>query len=129
MSDQSMATLIESQSLMIKQLEAKDKRIRFLEFILEQRGRETLKRFDPKQVELMVGKVYQVFLENPGRGLSYDEVGEEFKRLWHFHSEHIPQRVRDLRKAGKVWSDDSSGVVRFYLTLAKTTVENSTEVC
>ena len=106
------ATLIESQSLLVKQLEAKDKqleaqkrRIEFLEFVLEQRGRETVKRFDPKQVELMVGKVYQVFLENPGRGLTYDEVGEEFERLWRFHSEHLPQRVRDLRKTGKVWSD------------------------
>lgn len=129
MSEQGMATLIESQKLLVEQLKAKDRRISYLEFVLEQRGHETLKRFDPKMVEQMYGKVYQVFLENPGRGLTYEEVGEEFERLWHFHTEHTQQRVRDLFRDKKVWRDhDEKGTVRYYLTLAKTTVETCTEV-
>ena len=135
MSDQ-MAILIKSQSLLVNQLDVKDKqleaqrrRIEFLEFVLEQRGRETLKQFDPKQTEQMYGKVYQVFLENPGRGLTYEEVGEEFERLWHFHTEHTQQRVRDLFRDGKVWRDhDESGAVQYYLTLVKSIVENPVEV-
>lgn len=118
-----VVTLIESNAALVKQLEAKDKRIRFLEYILEQRFRETKSQFDPKQVEEMKGKVYALFLSTPSISFSYEEAEAEFQAVYGFRSANVGQRLRDLRQEGKLWSDEQEGKVRFRLKLAEVTVK------
>jgi hypothetical protein len=60
-----------------------------------------------------------VFLDNAGIGFTYDDFRPAFKERWRFDSEHLPQRLRDLRQAGLIWSTDHGGTtpVTFYLKL------------
>lgn len=114
---QKLVDLLDGQQ---KLLEAKDRRIKHLEFLLGQRTRETLKRYDQikPRLDRMKGRVLQVFLEHPGEGLSYPDVNDLFKQKYRFESAHIPQRVRDLFAEGKVWkSPDDEGTMRYYLKL------------
>jgi hypothetical protein len=109
-------------------LEAKDKRIRQLEYVLEQRYRETKRQFDPDKLEEMKGKVYQIFLANPGVGFTYEEAEDDFERTYGFRSANVGQRMRDLRQEDKLWSTEETiecstkKKVRFYLKLAEVTV-------
>jgi hypothetical protein len=120
MTELSLAGSIETNAYLVRQLEAKDKQIRHLNFILEQRYRETKRQFDPSKLEEMKGKVYQIFLASPGVGFTYEEAEEEFERMYGFKSANVGQRMRDLRqeKPPKLWSSDEEGKVRFYLRLA-----------
>ena len=118
MTELSLAGSIETNAYLVRQLEAKEKRIRQLEFILEQRYRETKRQFDPAKLEEMKAKVYQLFLASPGVGFTYEEAEEEFERMYGFKSANVGQRCRDLRQEGKLWSSDEEGKVRFYLRLA-----------
>ena len=121
---ESLVTTIETNAYLVRQLEAKQKRIDQLEFILEQRYRETKRQFDPGKLEEMKGKVYEIFRANPGIGFSYEEAEEEFERLFKFHSSNVGQRIRDLRQEDKLWScPDEKGKVRFYLKLAEIKME------
>jgi hypothetical protein len=110
-------SLIEGQALLVRQLEAKQKRIDHLEFILEQRVRATKNEFNPDSINAMCQKVYAVFQANPGIGFTYDEFPVAFKDYHGWANEHLPQRIRDLRQAGLVWSDEESTPKRFYLKL------------
>lgn len=119
MSSQSLVNLIEANAVLTHQLEAKDKRIRQLEFILDQRVRETKRMYDPSHIEQMKDRVYRLFLACPGLGFTYEEAEDEFEAIYGFRSANVGQRMRDLRQDGKLWSSDENGKVRFYLKLAK----------
>ena len=117
-------SLIETNALLSRQLEAKQKRIEYLEMILQQRHIETRRSFNPDKIEEMVEKVYLLWLEaTPGTGFNYEEAQEEFYQRYRFRSACVPQRMRDLRKEGRLWSkeSDDSGKVTFYLTLKENT--------
>jgi hypothetical protein len=112
-----ITTLIETNALQAKQIEAQRRRIERLEYILEQRVRATKNSFDPDKVNKMCRLVYEVFLANPGIGFTYDEFPTAFKDLHGWSNEHLPQRIRDCRQMGLVWSDETSDPKRFYLKL------------
>lgn len=117
---QEFVKLIEANAILSRQLEAKEKRIRTLEFLLEQRFRETKRQYDPEHVEEMKDRVYRLFLDRAGVSFTYEEAEAEFQHVYGFRSANVPQRLRDLRKEGKLWSaDNESGKVRFYLKLAE----------
>jgi len=59
---ESLVTTIETNAYLVRQLEAKQKRIDHLEFVLEQRGRETKRQYNPEQNDEMKEKVYKIFL-------------------------------------------------------------------
>ncbi len=119
MTKTTLTTLIEANAMLTHQLEAKEKRIQHLEYIIEQRSRETKRQYDPKNFDEMKAKVYKIFRENSGVGFTYEEAQKEFKEMFKFDSSNVPQRIRDLRQEGKLWSDDSEGKVRFYLKLVE----------
>ena len=115
-----LASLIEGNALLVKQLTAKEKRIQFLEFILQQRTAATVAKFNPKDHDAMYNRVYQVFLARPSVGLSYEDVEEAFEEDYRFHSANTGQRVRDLFRDGLVWkAEDEKGRMRYYLKLEK----------
>lgn len=119
---ESLVITIETNAYLVRQLEAKQKRIDHLEFILEQRYRETKRQYDPEKFGEMKRKIYEgIFLNNPGIGFTYEEIATEFNRLYKFESEFLGPRLRELRKENKIWSDDSDGTkkVRFYLKVAE----------
>ncbi len=127
-----LTSLIEANAMLTQQLEAQRKRIQFLEtrneyleFILEQRIEKTTEQFNPKDHDAMYNRVYSVFLKRPGQGLTYEMIEEQFEKDFRFHSANTGQRVRDLRRDGKVWSSDKDGKVKFYLKL----VEAETSTC
>lgn len=118
LSNESM--LIEANATLTKQLQAKEKRIRYLEFILEQRAEITRKKWNPRNVAEMLEKVYRVFVLNPGVGFTYEEAEREFQSVWHFHSAFVGPRMRDLFREGKLWrgrDENGKGKVRYYLKL------------
>jgi len=114
-------TLIEANAILAKQLEAKEKRIRYLEFILEQRYQATKKKYNPEKIAAMCRRCYEVFLDAPaGTGFTETEFLDAFFRKWQFKSAHLPQRLRDLVKPpySLLWrAKDDEGNVRFYLKL------------
>ena len=115
-----VASLIEANGFLVKQLAAKEKRIQILEFVLAQRTRETQAKFNPKDHDLMYNRVYQVFLDRAGVGLSYEDVEAAFEEDFRFHSANTGQRVRDLFRDGLVWkAEDEKGKMRYYLKLVK----------
>jgi hypothetical protein len=119
----SIVTLIEANAALTRQLEAKQKRIDFLEFVLQQRAQETQKSFNPAAMGVMCQKCYTVFLEHSGVGYTYEEFNDAFKDRWQFESAHLPQRLRDLRQMNLIWSTDHDGStpVTFYLKLKEKT--------
>lgn len=120
MSELSLAGSIETNAYLVRQLEAKEKRIQHLEFVLEQRVRETKRMYDPKHIDEMKDKVYRLFLACPALGFTYEEAEQEFQTAYGFRSANVGQRMRDLRQEGKLWSSDEEGKVKFYLKLAET---------
>jgi hypothetical protein len=94
----SLKSLIEANAQLKKQLEAANRRIEWLEFILEQRVRETKSQYDPGHIEEMKDKVYKMFLANPGVFFSYVEANNEFKDMYGFESADIGRRIRSLRE-------------------------------
>jgi hypothetical protein len=114
-----LVTLIEANAVLTRQLEAKQRRIEHLEYILEQRLRETKRQFNPELIDEMKSKVYRIFLANVGRGFTYEEAESEFEAMFGFHSANVGQRIRDLRQERKLWSDDKDGKVRFFLKLVE----------
>jgi hypothetical protein len=119
--DKTIADLIGSNAALAQQLNAKQKRIDHLEMVLQQRHIETRRAFDPDKINEMIEKVYLLWLEaSPGTGFTYEEAQEEFYQKWRFRSSCVPQRMRDLRKEGRLWSKEdpsNSDKVTFYLTL------------
>jgi len=115
---------IETNAYLVRQLQAKERRIQQLEFILEQRYRETKRQFDSDKIDEMKSKVYQIFLANQGIGFTYEEAEDEFERMFGYRSANVGQRMRDLRQEGKLWSTEeqieysTKKKVRFYLKLA-----------
>jgi hypothetical protein len=113
-----IVNLIESNARLTRQLEAKQKRVEYLEMVLQQRQIETKRAFDPSKINEMVNKVYLLWLEGePGVGFTYEEAEEEFYQKWRFKSSNVGQRMRDLRQDGKLWSKEVDGKVTFFLTL------------
>lgn len=113
-----IVSLIETNFALTKQLEAKQKRIDHLEFVLEQRHIETRRAFDPDKIDEMKNKVYLLWLDGvSGVGFNYEEAEEEFYQKWRFRSACVGQRIRDLRQEGKLWSQEVNGKVTFYLKL------------
>lgn len=115
-------SLIEGNAILVKQLEAKQKRIEHLEMVLYQRHEETKKAFNPDKINEMIERVYTLWLEAPpGTGFTYEEAQEEFYQRWRFRSSCVPQRMRDLRQQDRLWSkeDPENKKVTFYLTLKK----------
>jgi hypothetical protein len=113
-------SLIESNALLASQLNAKQKRIDYLEMVLQQRHIETRKAFNPDKINEMIEKVYLLWLEaSPGTGFTYEEAQEEFYQKFRFRSSCVPQRMRDLRQQGRLWSkeDPDTKKVTFFLTL------------
>ena len=118
--NETVKSLIESNALLARQNEAKQKRIEYLEMVLQQRHIETRRAFDPDKVNEMIERVYLLWLESPpGTGFTYEEAQEEFFQKWRFRSSCVPQRIRDLRQQGRLWSkeDPNTKKVTFYLTL------------
>jgi hypothetical protein len=114
-------TLIESNAILARQLEAKQNRINYLEMVLQQRHIETRKAFDPTKINEMINKVYLLWLEaEPGTGFTYEEAEEEFYHKWQYRSACVGQRMRDLRQQGKLWSKEIDDKVTFFLTLKET---------
>lgn len=111
----SIVSLIEANASLVKQCEAKDKRIRYLEYVLEQRTRATKAEYDPEALARMEQLCYEVFLKHPGRGYTYEEFEDAFEEQNNFRSANTGQRLRDLRQNKKIWSDGDP--VRFYLKL------------
>lgn len=114
-----ITSLIETNVMQAKRIEAQCKRIEHLEFVLEQRVRATKNAFNPDSVNKMCQKVYAVFLANPGVGFTYDEFPAAFKELHGWSNEHLCQRIRDIRQMALVWSDETSSPKKFYLKLVK----------
>ena len=115
-----ITSLIETNVIQAKRIEAQCKRIEHLENILEQRYRETKRVFDPKKVNEMIGRVYLIWLNAPpGTGFTYEEAEQEFYRMYHYHNANVGQRMRDLRKDGKLWSQEINDKTTFFLTLVK----------
>jgi pimeloyl-CoA synthetase len=122
---ENVKTLIEGQAILVRQLEAKQKRIDFLETrveqleeIIRQKQEETRKTFNIDKIDEMKNKVYLLWLEaEPGVGYNYEQAQEEFYHKYHFRSACVPQRMRDLRQEGKLWSKDVNEKVTFFLTL------------
>lgn len=112
-----LVQLIEVNFMQARQIEAQRKRIEHLEFVLEQRVRATKNEFHPERMEKMCRLAYEVFLANAGVGFTYDEFPLAFRELHGWCNEHLPQRIRDLRQQGLVWSDEQSSPKRFYLKL------------
>lgn len=122
MTDPTIVSLIETNSMLTMQLGAKQKRIEHLEFILEQRHIETRRSFDPDKIDEMKNKVYLLWLDGiPGIGFNYEEAQEEFYQKYRFRSACVPQRIRDLRQEGKLWSQEVAGKVTFYMKLKEAT--------
>ncbi len=115
--NETVKSLIETNVLQARQLEAKQKRIEHLEYILEQRVRATKNEFNPDSVNHMCKLVYEVFLAHPGVGYTYDEFAFAFKEHHGWANVHLPQRIRDLRQMDLVWSDETVSPKRFYLKL------------
>jgi hypothetical protein len=116
--DPTLVGLIQSNALLVSQLTAKQKRIDYLEMVLQQRHIETRRAFDPDKIDEMKNKVYLLWLETkPGTGFNYEEAQEEFYQKWRFRSSCVPQRMRDLRQEGKLWSREVDGKVTFFLVL------------
>jgi len=117
--------LIEGQAILTRQLEAKQKRIDFLEkrcvdleAVLQQRQLETRKAFNADKIDEMKNKVYMLWLNGePGLGLNYEEAAEEFYQKYRFRSACVPQRLRDLRQDGLLWSKDVNEKTTFFLKL------------
>lgn len=118
MIDPTLKGLIEANAMLVQQLNAKEKRIQHLQMVLEQRHIETRRTFDPEKIGQMVEKVYMLWLEaSPGTGFTYEEAEQEFYDKWRFKSACVPQRMRDLRQEGRLWSKEENGKVTFYLKL------------
>ena len=116
--DATVKSLIESNALLTQQLGAKQKRIDYLEMVLNQRHIETRRVFDPRKIEQAVEKVYLLWLEAPpGTGFTYEEAEQEFFEKWRYRSASVPQRMRDLRQEGRLWSKEENGKVTFFLKL------------
>jgi hypothetical protein len=119
--DKNIAELIGANALLVQQLNAKQRRIEHLEMVLQQRQIETKRAFDPDKINEMIEKVYLLWLEAPpGTGFTYEEAQEEFFQKWRFRSSCVPQRMRDLRQQGRLWSKEDPSPpnkVTFYLVL------------
>lgn len=116
--DSTLVSLIESNAMLTRQLEAKQRRIEHLEMVLNQRHIETRHAFDKDKIDQMIEKVYLLWLESPpGTGFTYEEAEQEFFEKWRFKSACVPQRMRDLRQEGRLWSQEVNGKVTFYLKL------------
>lgn len=114
--------LIETNALLVKQVEAQRKRIEYLEFVLAQRAAATRRKWNPEKTEEMKDKVRKIFVDNPSVGFTYEEVNAEFFSVYGFRSANVGQRVRDLFKEGVLWkSEDEKGKMRYYLKLEEAT--------
>lgn len=102
-------------------IQAKDRKIQHLNFLLEQRVEATKKAYNPAQIAEMCRKCYEVFLDSeltpPGLGYTETDFLVAFEQKWHFKSAHLPQRLRDLVKDGYLWRDNRSKDVVFRLKL------------
>ncbi len=105
---------------LVKQLEAKDKKIKHLEFLLEQRSEETENTFreDQKKINRCEDDVKEFFIRNPGVGFTYLEARHDFKALFNYEQINIDRRMRQLAVDGFLWkSDKEDGQIRYYLKL------------
>lgn len=131
MSQLDLSVLLETIKDQRKKIEAQSLRIKHLEFLLEQRSAETLKKYDAEAFEGVKGHLRKIFLDNPSIGLSYADVRREFEERQKtglipkaISTTDLPQRIRDLYKEGFVWKHpDEKEVQRFYLKLEKTEEE------
>ena len=117
-----LATLIEANAILTRQLEAKQKRIEYLEYVLEQRSRLTKAEFDPAKMERMKRLCYGVLLANPGVGFTYAEFEGAFENQQGFRSANTGQRLRDLYADGLAWRDGNP--VKYYLKLKENREES-----
>ena len=115
----SIANLIEANAILTRQLEAKSKRIEYLEYVLEQKSRMTKTDFNPQAMERMKRLCYEVLLANPGRGYTYAEFEDAFENQQGFRSANTGQRLRDLYADGLAWRDGTP--VKYYLKLKEDT--------
>jgi len=120
---QDLGVLLELVSDLRKQLEARQRRIDHLEFVLAERFKQTENRYRELQgyFETVRGMVMKIFLENgAGLGLDYDDIVAEFQRRFPKVSvTNLQRRIRELVQQGRLWTcpDRESGKQRFYLKL------------
>jgi len=115
--DPTIVKLIEANAILVKQCEAKQKRIEYLEYVLEQRSRVTKAEYKPEQLERMKKLCYQVLLANPGVGFTYLEFAEAFEDMHGFKTVTTDRRLRELYAEGLAWRDGDP--VKYYLKLKK----------
>ncbi len=102
--------------------EALERRVRFLEWRLEQRAEVSRRDFESLKpyFEGIKVKILSIFMDLPvTSGLSTNELEGEFRsRFPGVSTVHLYRRARELCSEGKLWScPDAAGSVRFYLRL------------
>ena len=106
-----------------QRLEALRKRIRYLEFILAEKGRKFISRYNEKKPFFQGQKnmVLRIFFVDPLRGLKYRDILEEWKaRDPSAPTKNLPRRIRELVNQGFLWSDyNEIGEAIFYLKLSR----------
>jgi hypothetical protein len=105
-----------------KQLEAKDKRIQFLESRLAQRIVKTQNLYQQRKTHFsdMQDRAYQIFLDFPEIGFTYEELVEEWNARYPSISPvNLPRRVRELAEQSLLWDafDPETRKVYHYLRL------------
>ena len=102
-------------------LGAKDRRIAYLETILNQRVKRTTNMYEKLKpcFESMKGKILKIFLDSPAYGFSYNEIYQEFhQRYPAMPLQNLNRRIRELTRGGFLWSSpDQYDKIRFYLRL------------
>jgi hypothetical protein len=108
-----------------QQLEMKQKRVEYLEFVLAERMKATRNRYAELKpyFETLQKEVLKIFLELPAAGLTYQEIYQEFHQKYpNVNTVNLLRRIRELVEQKKLWTspDPVSGKIRFYLKLDKT---------
>lgn len=104
------------------QRDAMKKRIRFLEWRLEQRIQLTQNLYQKRREHFnrMQDLAYRIFLDNPKVAFNYDDLAEEWKRRYpNISYLNVPRRVQELTEKQLLWrvEDPESRKVRHFLRL------------
>lgn len=117
MTQENVAEEMGTIALLAKQLEAKDKRIKYLEMVLEQRVILTEGSLNGRVIQ-SEDEALTLFRENPGVGFTYDDAREAFKNRFRYLPKQLDRRMRQLRQDCFLWSNvNEKGDPVYYLKL------------
>ena len=114
------AYLVKQNEEKDKRIAAMERRIKHLEFLLEQRNEETQVNFRDEAAKIgrCEDDVKKFFINHPGEGFSYTDARHLFTQEFHYEQKNIDRRMRQLATEGFLWkSDRETGEVKYYLKL------------